>query len=48
VSFSAGVAAFGVNDSEILPMLEKIDHALYRAKADGRDQVRMAAQSSVS
>jgi len=45
VSFSAGVAAFGVNDSEILPMLEKIDHALYRAKADGRDQVRMAAQS---
>jgi len=47
VSFSAGVAAFGVNDSEILPMLEKIDHALYRAKADGRDQVRVAAQSSV-
>ena len=47
VSFSAGVAAFGVNDSEILPMLEKIDHALYRAKADGRDQVRMATQSSV-
>lgn len=45
VSFSAGVAAFGVNDSETLPMLEKIDHALYRAKADGRDQVRMAAQS---
>jgi len=43
LSFSAGVAAFGVNDSEILPMLEKIDHALYRAKADGRDQVRMAA-----
>lgn len=47
VSFSAGVAAFGVNDSETLPMLEKIDHALYRAKADGRDQVRMAAQSSM-
>lgn len=43
LSFSAGVAAFGVNDSETLPMLEKIDHALYRAKADGRDQVRMAA-----
>ncbi|HWR78527.1 MAG TPA: EAL domain-containing protein [Thiobacillus sp.] len=45
VSFSAGVAAFGANDSEILPMLEKIDHALYRAKADGRDQVRMAAHT---
>jgi len=43
LSFSAGVAAFGVNDSETLPMLEKIDHALYRAKADGRDQVRTAA-----
>ncbi|MDP1645068.1 MAG: EAL domain-containing protein [Thiobacillus sp.] len=47
VSFSAGVAAFGVNDSETLPMLEKIDHALYRAKADGRDQVRVAAQSNM-
>lgn len=47
VSFSAGVAAFGTNDSEILPMLEKIDHALYRAKADGRDRVRMAAHSSM-
>ena len=45
VSFSAGVAAFGTNDSETLPMMEKIDHALYRAKADGRDQVRMAAHT---
>ena len=45
LSFSAGVAAFGTHDSEILPMLEKIDHALYRAKTDGRDQVRMAAQT---
>lgn len=44
LSFSAGVAAFGANDSDTLSMLEKIDHALYRAKADGRDQVRMAAQ----
>ena len=47
LSFSAGVAAFGTHDSEILPMLEKIDHALYRAKADGRDQVRMAAQTRI-
>jgi diguanylate cyclase (GGDEF)-like protein len=44
LSFSAGVAAFGTNDSETLPMLEEVDHALYRAKAEGRDQVRMAAQ----
>jgi len=47
VSFSVGVAAFGTNDSEILPLLEKIDHALYRAKMDGRDQVRMAAHTHV-
>lgn len=47
LSFSAGVAAFGSGDSETLPMLEKIDHALYRAKADGRDQVRMAAHTHV-
>lgn len=47
LSFSAGVAAFGVNDSETLPMLEKIDHALYRAKTDGRDRVRMAAHTHV-
>jgi diguanylate cyclase (GGDEF)-like protein len=47
LSFSAGVAAFGTNDSETLPMLEKIDHALYRAKADGRDQVRVAAHTHI-
>ncbi len=47
LSFSAGVAAFGTRDTEIEPMLEKIDHALYRAKADGRDRVRMAAQSQL-
>ncbi len=45
LSFSAGVAAFGALDSE--PMLEKIDHALYRAKADGRDRVRVATPTSV-
>ena len=43
-SFSAGVAAFGANDAETLPMLETIDQALYRAKAEGRDRVSMAAQ----
>lgn len=47
LSFSAGVAAFGANDSEILPMLEKIDHALYQAKASGRDRIRIAASASL-
>lgn len=47
LSFSAGVAAFGTNDSGIQPMLEQIDHAMYRAKADGRDQVKTVAQPSV-
>lgn len=47
LSFSAGVAGFGKQDSEILPMLEKVDHALYRAKLDGRDRVRMAAHTHI-
>ncbi len=47
LSFSAGVAAFGTNDSGIQPLLEQIDHAMYRAKADGRDQVKTVAQPSV-
>lgn len=47
LSFSAGVAAFGTNDSGIQPMLEQIDQAMYRAKADGRDQVKTVAQPSV-
>ncbi len=47
LSFSAGVAAFGTNDSEILPMLEDIDTALYRAKAEGRDQVQVAVPTHV-
>lgn len=47
LSFSAGVAAFGTNDSEILPMLEDIDTALYRAKAEGRDQVQVAVPKHV-
>jgi diguanylate cyclase (GGDEF)-like protein len=45
LSFSAGVAAFGALDTDSQPMLEQVDHALYRAKADGRDQVRMSVQS---
>ena len=44
LSFSAGVAAFDANDSDTLPMLERIDRALYQAKAEGRDRISMAAQ----
>ncbi|MDP2030337.1 MAG: EAL domain-containing protein [Thiobacillus sp.] len=43
LSFSVGVAAFGTHDTDIEPLLEKIDHALYQAKANGRDQIRVAA-----
>jgi len=45
LSFSAGVAAFGSRETETLPMLERIDQALYRAKSEGRDQVRAAAHT---
>ncbi len=47
MSFSAGMAAFGVNDSETLPMLERIDHALYQAKAEGRDRINVATPTLV-
>jgi diguanylate cyclase (GGDEF)-like protein len=45
LSFSAGVAAFRSRETETIPLLEKIDQALYRAKAEGRDQVRTAAHT---
>ena len=45
LSFSAGVAGVGAGDGEARPMLETVDHALYRAKADGRDQIRVAAHT---
>ncbi|MDP1928593.1 MAG: EAL domain-containing protein [Thiobacillus sp.] len=48
LSFSAGVVAFGACDSEIEALLEKIDHALYQAKANGRDQIRVAGQTDLS
>ena len=48
LSFSAGVVAYGTCDSEIEALLEKIDHALYQAKANGRDQIRVAAQTDLS
>jgi diguanylate cyclase (GGDEF)-like protein len=48
LSFSAGVAAFGSGDIETQTMLEEIDQALYRAKAEGRDQVKLAAHTPTS
>ncbi|MHB0974882.1 MAG: putative bifunctional diguanylate cyclase/phosphodiesterase [Thiobacillus sp.] len=45
LSFSAGAAAFGEGDCEIQSMLEEIDLALYRAKGEGRDQIRVAAHT---
>lgn len=44
LSFSAGVSGFGPGDGETHAMLERIDEALYRAKADGRDRVSLARQ----
>ena len=41
LSFSAGVAALGANDTDIATLIDEIDQALYRAKGDGRDQVRL-------
>ena len=44
LSFSAGVAAFEPQDTDIEAVLERIDHVLYQAKANGRDQIRLAEQ----
>lgn len=48
LSFSVGVAAFGSHDTDMQPLLEKIDHALYQAKANGRDQIRVAAHADLN
>lgn len=44
LSFSAGVAAFDPQDTDIEAVLERIDRVLYQAKANGRDQIRLAEQ----
>ena len=44
LSFSAGVAAFDLQDGGIGAVLESVDHVLYQAKANGRDQIRLAGQ----
>jgi diguanylate cyclase (GGDEF)-like protein len=46
LSFSAGVAAFGADDTDTAALIEEIDQALYRAKGDGRDQVRLVERDS--
>jgi diguanylate cyclase (GGDEF)-like protein len=40
LSFSAGLAAFSAPEADTATMLEKIDQALYQAKAGGRDRVQ--------
>jgi EAL domain-containing protein (putative c-di-GMP-specific phosphodiesterase class I) len=45
LSFSAGVAAFDAGDMIDHPLLDQVDAALYRAKTDGRDQIRLATPS---
>lgn len=41
LSFSAGVAAFGAEDVENANWIDELDQALYRAKGEGRDRVRL-------
>ena len=41
LSFSAGVAAFGADDADIATLIDEVDQALYHAKGEGRDQVRL-------
>ncbi len=41
VSFSAGVAAFNAEDAENPNVIDELDQALYRAKGEGRDRIRL-------
>lgn len=45
LSASFGVARLGDGDAEIRDLVERADHALYEAKAAGRNQVRCSATS---
>ena len=42
VTISAGVASFPVDGRSVSELIRKADHALYRAKVAGRNQVRLA------
>ncbi len=43
ITISAGVATFAVDDSGYADVMRRADHALYAAKSEGRDCVRMEA-----
>jgi diguanylate cyclase (GGDEF)-like protein len=44
VTISAGVASFPVDGRSVAELIRKADHALYRAKVAGRNQVRLALE----
>jgi diguanylate cyclase (GGDEF)-like protein len=46
LSFSAGVAALGVDDADTTTLIDEVDQALYRAKGEGRDQVRLVERNN--
>jgi diguanylate cyclase (GGDEF)-like protein len=47
ISISAGVASFPMDGRTENELLRKADHALYRAKASGRRQVRLAYEEKM-
>ena len=48
VTISIGVAVLGQHGQDLFELLAAADLALYRAKADGRNQVRLYARASSS
>ncbi|MFN3715546.1 MAG: putative bifunctional diguanylate cyclase/phosphodiesterase [Thiobacillus sp.] len=46
LSFSAGVAAFGPDEADTAMLIDAIDQALYRAKSEGRNKVRLVERDN--